>query len=170
MLLIVCNAFLFFILHCLTDEEEIDVVGVFSDKTRKNIVIRKSDISLKTKNNSNAPPTELLSHKQTCYLSSEQESDEGNARISHNDLERKRRTDLRNRFQCLRKCIPSLEANERVAKIVILRRASELISLLRKEEEKLIAMKSYEKKRNAELLNKLTKLTKKKTRQKKQVN
>ena len=146
------------------------MVGVFSDKTRKNIVIRKSDISLKTKNNSNAPPTELLSHKQSCYLSGEQDSDEGNARISHNDLERKRRTDLRNRFQCLRKCIPSLEANERVAKIIILRRASELIPSLRSEEEKLIALKSYEKKRNAELLNKLTKLTKKKTRQKKQVN
>ena len=169
MLLIVCNHF-YFIFHCLTDEEEIDVVGVFSDKTRKNIVTRKSGISLKTQNNSNAPPTELLAHKHNSYLSGEQESDEGNARTSHNDLERKRRTDLRNRFQCLRKCIPSLEANERVAKIIILRRASELISSLRKEEEKSIALKNYEKERNAELLNKLTKLTKKKTRQKKQMN
>lgn len=57
-----------------------------------------------------------------------------------------------------------------MAKIIILRRASELIPSLRSEEEKLIALKNYEKKRNAELLNKLTKLTKKKTRQKKQVN
>ena len=151
--------------HCLTDEDEVDVVGVSLDKTFKTVT-SKSDTTKKTENYSNEPPPRKLRSRRNnnCDLS-EQESDEGNARISHNDLERKRRNDLRNRFQCLRKCIPLLEDSERVAKITILRRASELIPSLRKEEERLIGLKNNEKKRNAELLNKLMKLTKNKRRQ-----
>ena len=149
--------------HWSTDEDEIDVVGVSIDKIQRNATSCKPDPTKETEDNSNTAPRKLRSRKNNSE-SSEQENDDGNARISHNDLERKRRNDLRNRFQCLRKCIPSLEESERTAKITILRRASEFIPTLRKEEEKLIALKNAEKKRNAELLNTLTRLTKNKRR------
>lgn len=144
---------------CLTDEDEIDVVSVTGDKTVKHSTSTSRDTTSKLTNDGNIPPRELRSRKPDSE-SLMQETDEGNARISHNDLERKRRNDLRNRFQCLRKCIPSLEESERAAKITILRRASELIPTLQKEEERLIALKNDEKKRNAELLSTLMKLTK----------
>ena len=143
----------------LTDEDEIDVVSITGDKTVKNSTSTSRDTTSKLTNNENIPPRKLRSRKHDSE-SLMQETDEGNARISHNHLERKRRNDLRNRFQCLRKCIPSLEESERAAKITILRRASELIPTLQKEEERLIAQKNDEKKRNAELLSTLMKLTK----------
>jgi len=145
------------------DEDEIDVVGVCGEKTENQTTCSKPDTTGATENNLNTPPRKLRSRKNNSD-SSEQEDDEGGTRLSHNDLERKRRNDLRNRFQCLRKCIPSLEESERAAKIIILRRASELIPVLQKEEERLIELKNEEKKRNTELLNTLMKLTKNKRR------
>jgi hypothetical protein len=93
-------------------------------------------------------------------ISSTSDSDCETTRISHNDLERKRRNELRNRFNCLRVHIPSLKHNEKAAKITILRKADELITVLEKEEKKIIAEKDCERQRNAELLRKLIKLTK----------
>lgn len=148
---------------CLTDEDEIDVVGVSGDKTERQPTSSSQDTTSESADDLNTPPRKLRSRKSNIE-SPEQENGEGIARISHNDLERKRRNDLRNRFQCLRKCIPSLEESERAAKITILRRASEFIPTLRKEEERLIALKNDEKKRNAELLNTLMKLTKNRRR------
>ena len=139
----------------MTDEDEIDVVSVTRDKTEKKSTSLKSDTTCEE----TVPPRKLRSRKNRSE-SSEQENEDGNARISHNDLERKRRNDLRTRFQCLRKSIPSLEETERAAKITILRRASELIPSLQQEEERLLALKDDEKKRNAALLNTLMKLTK----------
>ena len=143
----------------MTDEDEIDVVSVARDKTEKKATSLKSDTTREERETLNVPPRKLRSRKSNSE-SSEQENEDGNARVSHNDLERKRRNDLRTRFQCLRKSIPSLEETERAAKITILRRASELIPSLHKEEERLLALKDNEKKRNAVLLNTLMKLTK----------
>ena len=143
----------------LTDEDEIDVVSVTGDKTEEKSTSLHSDTTCEGRKTVNTPPKKLRSRRNNSE-SSEQENEDANARISHNDLERKRRNDLRNRFQCLRKTIPSLEDSERAAKITILRRASELIPVLQKEEERLLALKDDEKKRNAALLNTLMKLTK----------
>ncbi len=144
----------------MTDEDEIDVVSVAGDKTEEKTTSINSDTTREAAGRTvNTPPKKLRCRKSNSE-SSEQENEDGNGRISHNDLERKRRNDLRNRFQCLRKTIPSLEESERAAKITILRRASELIPSLQKEEERLLALKDDEKKRNAVLLNTLMKLTK----------
>ena len=48
-------------------------------------------------------------------------------RTQHNVLERKRRTDLKNSFFRLRDAVPELEGQERAAKVVILRKASNYI-------------------------------------------
>ena len=134
-------------------------MSVSGDKTEKKTTSLKSDTTREEGGTLNVPPRKLRSRKNNSE-SSEQENEDGNSRISHNDLERKRRNDLRHRFQCLRKSIPSLEETERAAKITILRRASELIPSLQKEEERLLSLKDDEKKRNAALLNTLLKLTK----------
>ncbi|EDO48798.1 predicted protein, partial [Nematostella vectensis] len=87
------------------------------------------------------------------------DSEPDNFRISHNDLERKRRNELRSRFNSLRKSIPELENNEKTAKIAILRKAYELVPRLQKEELRLKEEKNAEKRKNAALLEKLMKLT-----------
>lgn len=143
----------------MTDEDEIDVVSVTGDKTEEKRTSLNPDTTSEAWRTVNTPPRKLRSRKSSSE-SSEQENEDGNTRISHNDLERKRRNDLRHRFQSLRKSIPSLEETGRAAKITILRRASELIPSLQNEEERLLAMKDDEKKRNAALLNTLMKLTK----------
>lgn len=155
-----------FLLNCrflfvFTEEDEIDVVSVTGDGTeQKPATTRLSpDATSQEERTMNTPPRQRWSKRKNIE-SSEQENEDGNGRISHNDLERKRRNDLRNRFQSLRKSIPTLEESERAAKITILRRASELIPSLLKEEERLLALKEEEKKRNAALLNTLMKLTK----------
>ena len=140
-------------------DEEIDVVGLV-DKTQEG-KSTGSEGSSYTKKKANKPPRKLRSKRSNGEIS-EQESEGESARASHNDLERKRRNDLRNRFQCLRKSIPSLEESARAAKITILRRASELIPALQEEEERLIAIKETEKKKNAELLSTLMRLAKNK--------
>lgn len=146
-----------------TEEDEIDVVSVTVDKTEEKAAAttcQSSDTTGQEDRPMNTPARQRWSRRKN-QESSELGNEDGNGRISHNDLERKRRNDLRNRFQCLRKSIPSLQESERAAKITILRRAAELIPLLQKEEEKLLALKGEEKKRNAALLNTLMKLTKK---------
>lgn len=150
---------------CDTEEDEIDVVSVTVDKTKEEVVTTRlsPDTTEQEDRSMNTPPKQRWT-KGKNEESSEPGNEDGSGRISHNDLERKRRNDLRNRFQCLRRSIPSLEESERAAKITILRRASEFIPLLQKEEEKLLALKAEEKKRNAALLNTLMKLTKNKRR------
>ena len=78
----------------------------------------------------------------------------------HNDLERKRRNDLKNRFNALRSCIPRLGNNERASKIAILKSSVELIHQLQQEENKLLEEKEIEKIRNQKFLQKLSKLAK----------
>ena len=91
--------------------------------------------------------------------SSTSDSDCEVTRISHNDLERKRRNELRDRFNCLRESLPSLSNNDKAAKITILRKAYELIPGLQKEEQKLLTEKEQQRRKNAELLKKLSKLS-----------
>lgn len=92
------------------------------------------------------------------YTSGTSDSEGEVTRISHNDLERKRRNELRSRFNNLRESIPSLSTNDKAAKITILRKAYELMPVLQREEKKLLAEKEQEKRKHTELLRKLTKL------------
>ena len=57
-------------------------------------------------------------------------------RTQHNVLERKRRTDLKNSFFRLRDSVPELEGQERAAKVLILKKASEYILKLIEDQRK----------------------------------
>ena len=87
--------------------------------------------------------------------SDESENDSEFTRATHNVLERKRRNDLKLKFQKLRDCVPELKDNERAPKVSILRKSWEYISHIKQEEIKLLAEKEKQKKINAALLRKL---------------
>ena len=87
--------------------------------------------------------------------SDESENDSEFTRATHNVLERKRRNDLKLKFQKLRDCVPELKDNERAPKVSILRKSWEYISQIKQEEIKLLAELEKQKKINAVLLRKL---------------
>ena len=83
------------------------------------------------------PATTTSSASSSCS-SSRSSSDseefcETGKRTQHNVLERKRRTDLKNSFFRLRDAVPELEGQERAAKVVILRKASNYIHHLQSD-------------------------------------
>lgn len=135
-------------MFALFAEEEIDVVSVQAEPKSKN---QTPQCTAKPK------ITFQKINKKEENMASDSEGEV--TRISHNDLERKRRNELRNRFNSLRESIPSLNKNEKAAKITILRKASELIPVLQKEERKLLTEKEYQRRKHSELLKRLSKLS-----------
>ncbi|EDO48796.1 predicted protein [Nematostella vectensis] len=92
--------------------------------------------------------------------SDESENDSEYTRATHNVLERKRRNDLKLKFQKLRDAVPELKDNERAPKVSILRKSWEHIVQLKEDELKLVAEFEKQKKINALLLKKLLSLNK----------
>ena len=79
-------------------------------------------------------------------------------RSQHNDMERKRRIDLKHSFLELRDHVPELHKQERAPKVTILRRASEYIYQLRNNETALLLELRKQKERKTELVKKLSNL------------
>lgn len=73
----------------------------------------------------------------------------------HNDTEKQRRDQMKNRFESLRKMIPKVEKLQKAPKILILRKAWEYIVHLQKEDDKLHSIKESLKLSNKQLLDKL---------------
>jgi len=79
--------------------------------------------------------TERMQRTEACEkavaeLASKNDEDPESRRHTHNVLERKRRNDLKNSYQLLRECLPSLEENERAPTGQILLHAVEYIASL----------------------------------------
>lgn len=87
--------------------------------------------------------------------SDESENDSEYTRATHNVLERKRRNDLKLKFQRLRDAVPELKDNDRAPKVSILRKSWEHISFLKREEARLVSELEKQKKANTQLLKKL---------------
>lgn len=110
--------------------------------------------------------TEIPFYKQARKISKinsagsgdESENDSEYTRATHNVLERKRRNDLKLKFQRLRDAVPDIKDNERAPKISILRKAGEHIGHLRKDETRLATELERQKKINSQLLKKLLSL------------
>jgi len=97
----------------------------------------------------------LVKNMSSSGESDESENDSEFTRATHNVLERKRRNDLKMKFQKLRDCVPELKDNDRAPKVSILRKSWEYISQIKQEEIKLLAELEKQKKMNAVLLRKL---------------
>lgn len=86
------------------------------------------------------------------------DSEDVEKRKEHNDLERKRRNDLKSSFQMLRKQVPDLQNNDRAPKVLILRKAAEHIRQLTSTFGHLDRVQRMEGVKNAELQRKLQQL------------
>jgi len=85
-------------------------------------------------------------------LASKNDEDPESRRHTHNVLERKRRNDLKNSYQLLRECLPTLEENERAPTGQILLHAVEYIASLEDDGEELARKIAAERAQNQQLL------------------
>lgn len=76
-------------------------------------------------------------------------------RATHNVLERKRRNELKLRFQYLRDSIPDICGNDRAPKVSILQKAYSYILQLQAEERSLVQQIKIQKNRKDQLLKKV---------------
>uniref|UniRef100_A0A8C0F0I6 MYCN proto-oncogene, bHLH transcription factor n=1 Tax=Bubo bubo TaxID=30461 RepID=A0A8C0F0I6_BUBBB len=83
------------------------------------------------------------------------DSEDSERRRNHNILERQRRNDLRSSFLTLRDHVPELVKNEKAAKVVILKKATEYVHALQAEEQKLLLEKEKLQARQQQLLKKI---------------
>lgn len=83
------------------------------------------------------------------------DSEDSERRRNHNILERQRRNDLRSSFLTLRDQVPELMKNEKAAKVVILKKATDYVHSLQAEEQKLLLAKEKLQARHQRLLTKM---------------
>ncbi|XP_052505467.1 N-myc proto-oncogene protein [Budorcas taxicolor] len=83
------------------------------------------------------------------------DSEDSERRRNHNILERQRRNDLRSSFLTLRDHVPELVKNEKAAKVVILKKATEYVHALQAEEHQLLLEKEKLQARQQQLLKKI---------------
>ncbi|XP_041109461.1 N-myc proto-oncogene protein-like [Polyodon spathula] len=83
------------------------------------------------------------------------DSEDSERRRNHNILERQRRNDLRSSFLTLRDHVPELVKNEKAAKVVILKKATEYVHSLEADEHRLELEKDRLQARRLQLLKRL---------------
>ncbi|KAM4692755.1 N-myc proto-oncogene protein [Discoglossus pictus] len=83
------------------------------------------------------------------------DSEDSERRRNHNILERQRRNDLRSSFLTLRDHVPELIKNDKAAKVVILKKATEYVHSLQSDELKLLQEKEKLQIRQQQLLKKV---------------
>merc|ERR1711874_489990 len=95
----------------------------------------------------------LSPRKRSSRAGGSDSEDSCEKRSQHNSMERQRRVDLRNAFEFLRSLIPDLEATDRAAKVVILKKAANFCQGLTQREKQFVAEKDALQKRQ-EILRK----------------
>ncbi|XP_010627422.1 N-myc proto-oncogene protein, partial [Fukomys damarensis] len=83
------------------------------------------------------------------------DSEDSERRRNHNILERQRRNDLRSSFLTLRDHVPELVRNDKAAKVVILKKATEYVRALQAEEQQLLREKEALQARQQQLLKRV---------------
>ncbi|XP_054617313.1 N-myc protein isoform X2 [Dunckerocampus dactyliophorus] len=83
------------------------------------------------------------------------DSEDSERRRNHNILERQRRNDLRSSFLTLRDHVPELARNEKAAKVLILKKATEYVSSLETQELRLQQEKDRLQARRQQLMRRL---------------
>jgi len=95
----------------------------------------------------------LSPRKRSSRTGGSDSEDSCEKRSQHNSMERQRRVDLRNAFEFLRSLIPDLEATDRAAKVVILKKAANFCQGLTQREKQFVSEKDSLQKRQ-EILRK----------------
>ncbi|XP_066495956.1 N-myc proto-oncogene protein [Tiliqua scincoides] len=109
----------------------------------------------KLKNEAPRPVKPMTQPKLKSSSPRNSDSEDSERRRNHNILERQRRNDLRSSFLTLRDHVPELVNNEKAAKVVILKKATEYVHSLQAEEDKLLLEKEKLEVRQQQLIKKL---------------
>ncbi|XP_067999107.1 N-myc proto-oncogene protein [Melanerpes formicivorus] len=109
----------------------------------------------KLKNEVPCPVKPTIQPKSKSSSPRNSDSEDSERRRNHNILERQRRNDLRSSFLTLRDHVPELVKNEKAAKVVILKKATEYVHSLQEEEQKLLLEKEKLQARQQQLLKKI---------------
>ncbi|MEQ2218089.1 hypothetical protein XENOCAPTIV_029205, partial [Xenoophorus captivus] len=156
------------------EEEEIDVVTVDRQRTSRRsdalpLVLKRSHINIQQHNYAapqpagkrlkvaESPATAKQSGGRRCW-SPRSDGEDEDRRRTHNVLERQRRNELRMSFLALRDQIPAVANNDKAAKVVILKRATEFIREVGEDERRLLRKKDELTKRSRELKRRLEQL------------
>ncbi|XP_072514548.1 transcriptional regulator Myc-A [Salminus brasiliensis] len=89
--------------------------------------------------------------QRKCTSPRTSDSEDNDKRRTHNVLERQRRNELKLSFFALRDEIPEVANNEKAAKVVILKKATECIRSMQSDEQRLLSLKE-QLRRKSELL------------------
>lgn len=109
----------------------------------------------KLKNEAPRPAKPVTQPKPKSSSPRNSDSEDSERRRNHNILERQRRNDLRSSFLTLRDHVPELIKNEKAAKVVILKKATEYVHSLQAEEHALLLKKEKLQVRQQQLIKKL---------------
>ncbi|XP_007052928.2 N-myc proto-oncogene protein [Chelonia mydas] len=109
----------------------------------------------KLKNEVPRPIKPMIQPKSKSSSPRNSDSEDSERRRNHNILERQRRNDLRSSFLTLRDHVPELVKNEKAAKVVILKKATDYVHSLQAEEHKLLLEKEKLQARQQQLLKKI---------------
>lgn len=162
------------------EDEEIDVVTVDRRKTSRRteeaspLVLKRSHINIhqhnyaaqqpashrpkRSKTESGCPAVPRQSGSRRCWSPRSDGEEDDDKRRTHNVLERQRRNELKMSFMALRDEVPAVANNDKAAKVLILKKATEFITEIREDERKLLTMKDELRKRSRELKHRLEQL------------
>lgn len=99
-----------------------------------------------------------ISNNRKCSSPRSSDSEDNDKRRTHNVLERQRRNELKLSFFALRDEIPDVANNEKAAKVVILKKATECIVSMQTDEQKLLSLKEQLRRKSEQLKHRLEQL------------
>ncbi|XP_030612426.1 transcriptional regulator Myc-A [Archocentrus centrarchus] len=99
-----------------------------------------------------------ISSNRKCLSPRTSDTEDYDKRRTHNVLERQRRNELKLSFFALRDEIPEVANNEKAAKVVILKKATECIYSMQSDEQRLLSLKEQLRRRSELLKQRLAQL------------
>uniref|UniRef100_A0A3Q2VQ07 Transcriptional regulator n=1 Tax=Haplochromis burtoni TaxID=8153 RepID=A0A3Q2VQ07_HAPBU len=99
-----------------------------------------------------------ISSNRKCSSPRTSDTEDYDKRRTHNVLERQRRNELKLSFFALRDEIPEVANNEKAAKVVILKKATECIYSMQSDEQRLLSLKEQLRRRSEQLKQRLAHL------------
>lgn len=168
------------------EEEEIDVVTVEKRKSARKpdathqspVVLKRCHVNIHQHNYAAQPSArseqpavkrikfeshirvfKKINHNRKCASPRTSDSEDNDKRKTHNVLERQRRNELKLSFFALRDVIPEVANNEKAAKVVILKKATECIETMQEDEQKLISLKEQLRRKSEHLKQRLEQLS-----------
>uniref|UniRef100_A0A3Q3C4V1 Transcriptional regulator n=1 Tax=Haplochromis burtoni TaxID=8153 RepID=A0A3Q3C4V1_HAPBU len=100
-----------------------------------------------------------ISSNRKCSSPRTSDTEDYDKRRTHNVLERQRRNELKLSFFALRDEIPEVANNEKAAKVVILKKATECIYSMQSDEQRLLSLKEQLRRRSEQLKQRLAHLS-----------